>query len=270
MRKFILNKEPLKIILHILTVTMVCMILFSCKKEFNMHHIDEKVMFITPIIENPDSIRLEVIENGDCSCFDKLYFAKHQDIDSNLYSKYIEYCFLMANIYNCIDAYYLVFAENYYVELGVEKDYESEKTYYENQKKGFEYLKKWISLKRAELKSSYESSTSVFIENRSHNNEKIGIPDTILIKIIEKGDYDLYKNYIKPLSDAEYSNNYSYDVYSYVMADIYGFEYEYFTAAEFLDIFTNDTSKEDKLRGLYYYNLWSDYMLRNIVESLNK
>lgn len=44
MRKLILNKEPLKIILHILTVTMVCMILFSCKKEFNMHHIDEKVI----------------------------------------------------------------------------------------------------------------------------------------------------------------------------------------------------------------------------------
>lgn len=249
-------------------------LMMSCKesenrKLFNMRQdvlLQEDALYIKSI----DSLKLEVIENGDCSCFDKLYFAKHQDIDSNLYSKYIEYCFLMANIYNCIDAYYLVFAENYYVELGVEKDYESEKTYYENQKKGFEYLKKWISLKRAELKSSYESSTSVFIENRSHNNEKIGIPDTILIKIIEKGDYDLYKNYIKPLSNVEYSNNYSYDVYSYVMADIYGFEYEYFTAAEFLDIFTNDTSKEDKLRGLYYYNLWSDYMLRNIVESLNK
>lgn len=248
--------------------------MMSCKenensKLFNMRQ-DILLQEDTLHIKSVDSLKLEVIENGDCFCFDKLYFEKHQDINSNLYSKYIEYCLLMANIYNYIDAYYLVFAENYYVELGVEKDYESEKTYYENQKKGFEYLKKWISLKRTEFKSSYKSSTSVLNENIYPNSEKIGIPDTILIKIIENGDYDLYQNYIKPLSNVKYSNNYSYDMYSFVMADIYGFEYEYFTAAEFLDIFTDDTSKENKLKGLYYYNLWSDYMLRNIVELLNK
>lgn len=230
-----------------------------------MHQIKDNdvAVSLTPHIENPDSTKLEIIENGDSACFELLdiwNFQFNDDLDL------MPYCFIMSNIYNHNAAYYKVFQEGYnYGKWRENSSAENKLTY-------LKYLKKWISLEYKKWSNIQDTMKSVNNKDiYSHSNRpKAMVCDSVLINIIEQGDIKDYAE-IQSLTNNIHTQYFPYDAYCFVMADIYGYTDEYLTAIEFLDFYySGGTNKEDMLKGLYYYDLWADYMIETIYKEQTK
>ena len=242
-------------------ITVIACMIISCKDEFNMRHIEDSDASFWPMeIDNPDSLRLEVIENGDSACFellDKWTFYHYFGVDIN----YQSYCHIMGDIYRYYPAYCKLFQDTYY------REWERLST-----KKKIEYvgyLKKWISKERDKLENI--NVDTLFIENNdiysNLNRPKAEVADTVLLKVIEQGDTISYGE-VKNLLNTVWNWKYPYAIYSYIMADIYGHESEYYTALSFSVIYSQD--KEEQLKGLYYYDRWADYILETIEREIYK